>query len=160
LFITRGYSTVFLEIFPDLEQILSTHEDFLLGPWIESAKRAANSSDEEKQFEYNARNQITLWGPRGEIMDYANKQWSGNFVMSLQSDKNQLMYADTGVVSKFFAPRWQLFINYLNETLLNGEAFNQTFISEKMFKEVEEPFTFDRSKFPVEPEGKRIYFRF
>jgi alpha-N-acetylglucosaminidase len=116
---------------------LSTHEDFLLGPWIESAKSAANSSDEEKQFEYNARNQITLWGPRGEIMDYANKQWSG-------------------VVSKFFAPRWQLFINYLNETLLNGEAFNQTFISEKMFKEVEEPFTFDRSKFPVEPEGNTV----
>jgi alpha-N-acetylglucosaminidase len=79
----QGYSTVFLKIFPELEQILSTHEDFLLGPWIESAKRAANSSDEEKQFEYNARNQITLWGPRGEIMDYANKQWSGNFVMSL-----------------------------------------------------------------------------
>lgn len=30
-----------------------------------------------KLYEYNARNQITLWGPNGEIIDYANKQWSG-----------------------------------------------------------------------------------
>ena len=25
----------------------------------------------------NARNQITLWGPKGEIVDYARKQWAG-----------------------------------------------------------------------------------
>ena len=31
-------------------------------------------------FEYNARNQITLWGPNGEIVDYANKQWAGNLI--------------------------------------------------------------------------------
>ncbi|XP_063910098.1 alpha-N-acetylglucosaminidase-like isoform X1 [Zophobas morio] len=130
-------SKTFLEIFPDLEAILSTNRDFLLGPWLESAKSAANDSTEAKQFEYNARNQITLWGPRGEILDYANKQWAG-------------------VVSNFFAPRWQLFINYMNETLLNGEAFNQTFISDKMFREVEEPFTFDRSEFPVEPFGDTV----
>ena len=24
--------------------------------------------------------QITLWGPNGEILDYAAKQWSGLFV--------------------------------------------------------------------------------
>jgi hypothetical protein len=36
---------------------------------------------QEKQlYEYNARNQITLWGPRGEIVDYANKQWAGMFI--------------------------------------------------------------------------------
>ena len=37
---------------------------------------------DEKLFEYNARNQITLWGPNGEIKDYANKQWSGQFTKS------------------------------------------------------------------------------
>ena len=36
---------------------------------------------QEKQlYEYNARNQITLWGPHGEIVDYANKQWAGMFI--------------------------------------------------------------------------------
>ena len=27
--------------------------------------------------EFNARNQITLWGPNGEINDYARKEWGG-----------------------------------------------------------------------------------
>lgn len=27
-----------------------------------------------------ARNQITLWGPNGEIKDYANKQWAGKTI--------------------------------------------------------------------------------
>ncbi|XP_044254830.1 alpha-N-acetylglucosaminidase isoform X2 [Tribolium madens] len=128
-------SKKFMELLDDLDEILSTNSAFLLGPWLESAKKAANDSDEEAQFEYNARNQITLWGPRGEIMDYASKQWAG-------------------VVSHFFAPRWYLFINYLNSTF-NG-TFNQTYIDSKMFKEVEEPFTFDRTEFPVEPIGDAV----
>lgn len=28
----------------------------------------------------NAKNQVTLWGPNGEIKDYANKQWSGEYL--------------------------------------------------------------------------------
>lgn len=39
-----------------------------------------NLFQEKKLYEYNARNQITLWGPRGEIVDYANKQWAGMFM--------------------------------------------------------------------------------
>lgn len=30
------------------------------------------------ELRYNALNQITLWGPSGEISDYAAKQWAGN----------------------------------------------------------------------------------
>jgi Alpha-N-acetylglucosaminidase (NAGLU). len=39
-----------------------------------------NLFQEKQLYEYNARNQITLWGPRGEIVDYANKQWAGKFI--------------------------------------------------------------------------------
>ena len=32
----------------------------------------SGGNDEDKlQYEYNARNQITLWGPEGQIIDYA-----------------------------------------------------------------------------------------
>ena len=37
---------------------------------------------EKLLYEYNARNQITLWGPDGQIVDYANKQWAGKVQMS------------------------------------------------------------------------------
>lgn len=80
---SRKNSRIFLEIFTDLEWILASNKAFLLGPWLESAKAAASSDEEKKQFEYNARNQITLWGPKGQIMDYANKQWSGKYPILL-----------------------------------------------------------------------------
>nr|CAI5849094.1 unnamed protein product [Callosobruchus analis] len=73
----RDVAEIFLDIFPDLEKILASNKAFLLGPWLESARNCGVSLEEKRQFEYNARNQITLWGPKGEIMNYANKQWSG-----------------------------------------------------------------------------------
>ena len=75
-----------------------------MGPWLEMAKALGTNEAEKALYEYNARNQvgghhityyyvdtsdswlgmktsfqITLWGPNGEIMDYAAKQWSGLF---------------------------------------------------------------------------------
>ena len=47
------------------------NKNFLLGPWLESAKALATNDGEKKIYEFNARNQITLWGPNGEILDYA-----------------------------------------------------------------------------------------
>ena len=58
------------------------------------SKALATSDAESRLYEFNARNQITLWGPDGgsifldivsfcnfsllgQILDYAGKQWSG-----------------------------------------------------------------------------------
>ena len=62
---------VFIDLLKDMEEILSTNKNFLLGPWLESAKALATNDEEKKIYEFNARNQITLWGPNGEILDYA-----------------------------------------------------------------------------------------
>ena len=76
---------VFIDLLKDMEEILSTNKNFLLGPWLESAKALATNDEEKKIYEFNARNQITLWGPNGEILDYA-----GNCLLKfsprLQSD--------------------------------------------------------------------------
>ncbi|RMZ17522.1 hypothetical protein D0860_00372 [Hortaea werneckii] len=45
-------------------------------------------------YEYNARNQITLWGPGGEISDYASKQWGG-------------------LVGSYCLPRWAMFVDFI-----------------------------------------------
>lgn len=123
-----------MQILEELDIILQKHPAFLLGRWLSDCKNCANSSDEEKLYEYNARNQITLWGPKGEIMNYANKQWSG-------------------MVADFFLPRWQLFIDYCLLVLSNNTEFNQTYIEEEMFKKVEEPFTFSTKIYPTEVNG-------
>jgi alpha-N-acetylglucosaminidase len=53
----------------------------MLGPWLESAKAAAHTPEEEQLYEWNLRSQLTVWGlhPGGpsEIEDYANRQWAG-----------------------------------------------------------------------------------
>ena len=52
----------------------------LLGTWIAEARATAGApgGDEAELLEYNARDQVTLWGPGAwGISDYARKHWSG-----------------------------------------------------------------------------------
>jgi hypothetical protein len=60
----------------DLDAVLSTDSNYLLGTWLERATQLAGPG-EETLFLFNARNQITLWGWEGEIVDYASKHWAG-----------------------------------------------------------------------------------
>lgn len=81
-----------------IDAVLATNRNFRLSTWIDEARKSGgghvNAAD---FFEYNARNQITLWGPSGEIEDYASKQWAG-------------------LVGPYYAPRWQMFVDYLLDT--------------------------------------------
>ena len=76
---------VFIDLLKDIEEILSTNKNFLLGPWLESAKALATNDEEKKIYEFNARNQITLWGPNGEILDYA-----GNYYYHVKSQASSV----------------------------------------------------------------------
>lgn len=123
-----------LALFDDLEEILASSEDFLLGKWLKMAKDLATNDEEEILYEYNARNQITLWGPLGEIRDYANKQWSG-------------------IVADYFKPRWAIFLNELETSLTTGTRMNTTKMNEQIFENVEEAFTFSRKIYPTKATG-------
>ncbi|XP_046812206.1 alpha-N-acetylglucosaminidase isoform X1 [Lucilia cuprina] len=127
-------SQIMINIFDDLDLILSTHENYLLGTWLESAKNLATTTKEREQFEFNARNQITLWGPSGQIVDYATKQWSG-------------------IVRDFFKPRWQLFLKQLNISLNNNIPFNNTMFIQTVLTEIEKPFSYDKKRYHTLPNG-------
>lgn len=132
------YGIQLVQILDDLEQILATHEHFLFGRWIREARAKAKTDQEGDQYEYNMRNQITLWGPNGEILDYARKEWAG-------------------LVSDYYRPRWFLFTNLLLESLLPGGApFLQSRYNKLVFTTVEQPFTFKKSSYPDQPIGETI----
>lgn len=133
----RLYAHTLLELFDDLELILASGKNFLLGTWLENAKSLATNDAEKQFYEYNARNQITLWGPRGEIRDYANKQWSG-------------------VMVDYFKNRWIIFLDALESSLITGTKLNKTEINEKIFEKVEKPFTFSRKLYPVQAKGIQL----
>ncbi|XP_014663294.1 PREDICTED: alpha-N-acetylglucosaminidase-like [Priapulus caudatus] len=121
----------------NLELILGTNEKFLLGSWLEAAKSLATNDQERVLYEYNARVQVTLWGPDGNILDYGKKQWAG-------------------LVSHYYRPRWQLFVDILLQCLSTGKHFNQTAYNEDVFRNVERPFTFARNSFPIVPTGDSV----
>ena len=66
-----------LTLLLDLDTLLSSDDHFLLGNWLESDKNVSTNAREKVLYEFNARNQITMWGPDDNIRDYANKMWGG-----------------------------------------------------------------------------------
>jgi len=50
-----------LDIIHSMDELLGTHSGYLLGTWLESAKQWGFTTEEKELYEYNARNQLTLW---------------------------------------------------------------------------------------------------
>ena len=112
LSLARDTSRKMLALLSDLDEVLTASgmAHFNLAPWIASARAwaAPNSTASDSDtannladfFEYNARNQITLWGPTGQINDYASKHWGG-------------------LVRSYYLPRWEMYVEYA----LNGRVF-------------------------------------
>jgi alpha-N-acetylglucosaminidase len=93
--------------------VLLTNPAFSLSTWLSAARsQASNPNSKIADFyEYDARNQITLWGPNGEISDYASKSWGG-------------------LVKGYYLPRWEIFLAYLGETTIEG--YNATELDRRL----------------------------
>ncbi len=101
-----------LELLADMDRLVGTRREFLLGPWLADARRWGRTKAEQDLYEWNARNIITLWGTKcteGENDDlnlYAYKEWQGMF-------------------ASYYRPRWQRFFDTLNESLAQHGAFDR-----------------------------------
>ncbi|HAZ03379.1 MAG TPA: alpha-N-acetylglucosaminidase [Marinilabiliales bacterium] len=94
-------SDEFLTLIADLDRLLATRKEFLLGNWIKGFTQMATSMEEKKLFEQNARMLITVWGNEQgakELHDYAMKQWSG-------------------LLLDFYYKRWELYFEVLRNRL-------------------------------------------
>jgi alpha-N-acetylglucosaminidase len=103
---------VLLDLLGALDTVLATNKNFLLSTWLTNARSwAGEDTTIADFFEYDARNIITLWGPNGEIKDYASKSWAG-------------------LVSSYYSPRWEIFVQYLVAT--PASAYNSTALNVKL----------------------------
>ncbi|KAH7102622.1 putative alpha-N-acetylglucosaminidase [Auriculariales sp. MPI-PUGE-AT-0066] len=89
------------KLLTDLDDVLATNKNFLLANWVKGAQQVSwsdGSAADAHFFEFNARNQIGVWGPADHVpwaLDrYAAKQWHG-------------------VVGDLDAKTWSLFAEYL-----------------------------------------------
>ncbi|XP_031250940.1 alpha-N-acetylglucosaminidase-like [Pistacia vera] len=131
----------FLELVEDMDKLLACHDGFLLGPWLESAKRLAQDEDQEKKFEWNARTQITMWFDNSEdeaslLRDYGNKYWSG-------------------LVRDYYGPRAAIYFKYLIESLENGHGFRLTEWRREWIK-LTNDWQSSRNLYPVESSGDAL----
>ncbi len=95
-----------LELSSDLDDLLGTRQEFLLGRWLHDARRWGTNDRERRLYEFNARNLITLWGPRDSILhEYAVRQWAGMF-------------------KGFYGPRWKKFLDAQCAALETRQAFD------------------------------------
>lgn len=91
--------TLFINILSDLDRLLATQPEFLLGKWLSDARQFGDDSKSKAYYEKNARVLITTWGNEGnEIIDYASRDLSG-------------------LISSYYKVRWELFFKTLNKNL-------------------------------------------
>jgi alpha-N-acetylglucosaminidase len=101
------YKNKFLALMEDMDNLLATRKDFLLGKWLEDAKRWGTNAAEKQLYERNARDLITLWGdPNSTLHEYACKQWSG-------------------LIKGFYIPRWKQFFEQTSAAMASGKTFDQ-----------------------------------
>jgi alpha-N-acetylglucosaminidase len=131
-----------IALLDDLDELVGTREEFLLGRWIADAKRWATTDAERSLYEWNARNLITLWGTKcteGQNDDlnlYAYKEWQGMF-------------------SSYFRPRWQEFFTRLNRSLETNTPFDRAPFATDMCA-WEQDWSRQTNAFPTRPKGSPV----
>nr|XP_043623861.1 alpha-N-acetylglucosaminidase isoform X1 [Erigeron canadensis] len=102
-------SQKFEQLIIDIDELLAADDNFLLGTWLESAKKLALTPQEKQQYEWNARTQVTMWYDttktnQSQLHDYANKFWSGLLV-------------------DYYLPRASMYFNRLSKSLRENTTF-------------------------------------
>jgi len=112
----QQHSAEFLELIDDMDTLLGTHPDFLLGKWISDARSWGVTAEEKNLYELNARDLVTLWGDKdSELHDYSNRQWAG-------------------LLNGFYKPRWQLFFTAIGQSLTEHKKADLPAIDEQIKK--------------------------
>jgi alpha-N-acetylglucosaminidase len=130
-------SSDFLRLIEDMDKLMATRRDFLLGRWLNDAKKWGTNQSEKRLYEKNARDLITLWGGKdASLHEYANKQWSGLF-------------------NGFYKKRWEMFVREVESTTRAGKKFDQQAFNEKV-KDWEWNWVNSTESYPDKPKGNPI----
>ncbi|WP_224998279.1 alpha-N-acetylglucosaminidase [Cesiribacter sp. SM1] len=133
----KKHSAEFIALIEDMDRLLATREDFLLGRWLNAAKSWATTAEEKELYERNARNLITLWGDKdSKLREYSNRQWSG-------------------LLSGYYKKRWQQYFDYVMSQMEKGQQIDQKAFDEKI-KEWEWQWVHSNESYPHQPQGQPV----
>jgi len=133
----RKNSKAYLTLISDLDTLLATRKDFLLGPWIADAREWGTTAKEKALYEMNARDLVTLWGDKNSpLHEYSNRQWSG-------------------LLNDFYRVRWEKYFAMLDKALVAGKEPDFAAF-EAQIKDWEWKWVNTETGFPVNPTGDPV----
>ncbi|MFF0448359.1 alpha-N-acetylglucosaminidase [Streptomyces sp. NPDC004609] len=128
----RAVSALWLKLMRLADTMAGCHHSFLLGPWLQDAKRFATGAEEALELERTARALITTWADRpaaDHIGTYADRDWHG-------------------LIADVHLPQWEAYLGEVASALAEGrkpKAFD--------WYPAEEAWTRDRRAYPARPTG-------
>lgn len=100
------YSDQMLELMYDIDTLLATEKNSLLGKWLHDAQAFGINDIEKEYYATDARRIITTWGGKDRgLNDYANRSIAG-------------------LMKDFYAIRWKIFIDDAIASVKNGTEFD------------------------------------
>ena len=125
-----------LTLIRDLDELLATRPEYLLGNWLEDARRWGESPAEKDRLEWNARRVLTMWGDQTQIRDYSRRQWSG-------------------MLTGFYLPRWEKFFAAADAALASGANFDATAF-DRGLQDWERRWADQHESYPTRPHGDSL----
>lgn len=133
----KKYSQQFIELIEDMDKLLATRKDFMLGPWIADARKCGTTESEKHLYEVNAKDLITLWGDKDcPLNEYACRQWSG-------------------LLNDFYKPRWKQFFAKLENAITSNKDVDMNAFTTQI-KNWEWQWVNENKDYPVIPSGNPI----
>lgn len=126
-----------LALIRDVDALLATRGEFLLGRWLAAARRWGATADEQALYERNARLLVTTWAtPDSFLHDYSCRHWAG-------------------LLGDFYLPRWERFVRHLDAALAEGHPFD-TAAFDREVQAWEWAWTQQTKDFPTAPVGDTV----
>lgn len=133
----KNQAAIAAKLFADMDAILNTHPNFMLGKWIADARAKGVTPEEKDYYEKNARTLLTTWGDTGsELDDYASRVWGG-------------------LMGGYYVKRWQIMFDEAISCVEDGREYSQDAVNAKVF-EFEKAWTDSTDKYPSKPQGNTI----
>jgi len=134
----RREAEIFVALGRDLDGLLGTRREFLLGPWVELARSWGTTSAEKDYHESNAREILTSWHtPGGELTDYASRQWNG-------------------LVRDYYLPRWEKWIALQEKAMGDGTSFPERDYLTWVNKRCDEWIHSHETRYSTQPQGDPV----
>jgi alpha-N-acetylglucosaminidase len=126
-----------LGLLRDLDELLATRKEFLLGVWLTDARKFGDTKAEQDLYELGARELLTTWSVHEtRVVDYAHRQWSG-------------------LVGTFYLARWQTWLDALQAALKSGRPFDEDAVRARIV-EGDHAWTRQHDAYPAEPRGDTV----